>query len=242
MPSLKVALLCVSCLAAISLREVEGTHRFQPVETVVEFNGEDRALQVMEADIRTNCTQVGTRFLCDVRMNIVDFIGNPTRVEGALNCNFDLAFIQDYRTATGCSCTARVISGSTSKTCPCSLCRSGYGRNPIAIDCDYPGRPPAASPFVIPNCSRLDCGFQCNGSCTGACTGGCSALCNVAPTPTAPAPTPTAPAPTPTAPTSPAIPPKKQVPKNLVKDGAKLFQGGFDVGRGGLSRRGVRGR
>ena len=85
-----------------------------------------------------------------------------------LNCEFSSQAQVDYRRATGCTCSAQIISTADQepRVCPCLLCPSGFGNNPVSVDCDYDSRPPDVDPFIIGTCSSFDCSFACNGTCS----------------------------------------------------------------------------
>ena len=68
----------------------------------------------------------------------------------------------DIREAMSCSCSAQVKDqAGQPKNCTCSVCASGFGLNPISIQCQ--------DDFLVAECSSMDCDFTCNGTCISDC-------------------------------------------------------------------------
>lgn len=83
----------------------------------------------------------------------------------------------DIRKAASCSCVAEITDQTgQSKQCSCSVCTSGFGPNPISIQCQ--------DDIVAASCSAIDCDSTCNGGCISDCesSGGDCDLCTAPPT------------------------------------------------------------
>jgi hypothetical protein len=111
--------------------------------------------------------------------------GSYTNVSFVLDCEFDSQIAGDFRRLQGCECVVTVTPSNTSrppKVCLCDICPPGFGDQSIAMDCSgYDGNQTQDEmfvngtltqdfdPFIIDQCSSLDCGFGCNGSCRFDC-------------------------------------------------------------------------
>lgn len=111
-----------------------------------------------------SCTMDGSRLVCsNIESMMEDMEGNPVFISSSVSCDSSPSKF-DFRQAEGCTCTAEVTTGSETKLCGCTVCPSGYGLNPLSVDCGD-----ADEPYVLDTCTTLDCNFDCNGKCTGGC-------------------------------------------------------------------------
>ena len=100
---------------------------------------------------------------CDMKTQVRGPQGNVTDVSIGVECK-DASGDADLRSASNCECMAVLenTDDMTKNDCSCSVCPSGYGSNPVIIDC------PAE--ILAGECSSIDCDGACNGSCLSDCT------------------------------------------------------------------------
>jgi len=68
----------------------------------------------------------------------------------------------EFREAMGCSCSVEVKDRAGQlQNCTCSVCMSGFGLNPVHIECQ--------DDSLVAECSSMDCNFTCNGTCVSDC-------------------------------------------------------------------------
>jgi len=114
------------------------------------------------------CRVAGSRFECYVGTRISSEDESYSDLQITINCQLDSQTAFDYRRSQSCTCTSKTIPSDPDKpekTCPCTVCPLGFGRNPINIDCSQNEE----DPFIINTCSSLDCDFACNGTCRYDC-------------------------------------------------------------------------
>jgi len=211
---------------------------------------QDRFLQTATTTEPTCTKSTATRFTCSFAKSVTED-NVVTEMDIFVNCPYTGSY--DYRqNADDCTCSAMVKTpGRSDKYCICTICDSGFGRFPVAVDCGYKNRPFDISPLITKSCTTFDCGGTCNGQCSKGCEDAsddckqqyCTGSTPIsAPRPTAPVNT--TPRRTP-APTRIAalnlidengVPPKKSpdLAEESQKDDSKLFT---DDSRGILNRR-----
>ena len=134
------------------------------------------------------CKVVGAGIRCDVQ-TVVKGGGDKVDLRIQVDCPLDSQVAFDFRRASGCQCGAAVKHwDGKEKYCPCIVCPLGFGNSPISIDCSM-----REDPFIVANCSYLDCGFGCNGTCEFNCRNSGPSCPYCANNPNAPTPAPTGP-------------------------------------------------
>jgi len=175
-PVISIVSSCLCLVVVVSGQEIFSEDSFQSA-----FPG-GRLLQSTEdANCITNNSTM--RYNCLLDTVIVSEVrpGSQVNVQSNINCPVLANGVFDFRSSWNrCTCLSLVQSNGQSKPCPCTVCPSGFGESPIAIDCDYTSRPGRFSPFVYDNCRTADCGGTCDGTCTLGCnspTTECRSLC-----------------------------------------------------------------
>jgi hypothetical protein len=137
-------------------------------------------------NVATDTCQIqGPNFVCQDTIRIEAEDSSFSDVTLTIGCILDSSFSFDIRRSQGCVCEATIVPSDTtrpSKVCPCSICPAGFGDSPIAIDCTEFDEDPVIDPFIVGQCSSLDCDYTCGTSTTGTD--------DPPPTPTPPTPTP----------------------------------------------------
>lgn len=81
------------------------------------------------------CFFEGAKLVCRYSFVTTGSIGD-TKIDFEARCDANSQTKFDFRAAANCGCQARVeVPGQPPKTCPCTVCQAGFGKNPINVDC-----------------------------------------------------------------------------------------------------------